>query len=235
VSLVDINEAPIHRFTERGLLAGETEHEFDVVIMATGFDAMTGALNAITVHNGETSLQEKWADGPRTYLGLMSADFPNLFTITGPQSPSVLSNMPVSIEQHVEWITGCIDAMRKNGKATIEATRQAQDEWVAHVEELTTPTLYPAADSWYIGANVPGKPRVFMPYIGGLPRYTEAIEEVAADDYRAFTRRMGASNAYRLMMIHPEDIWSELEQRLHDVQRTDGVGYSFHRCVKGGP
>jgi hypothetical protein len=128
---------------------------------------MTGPLKALNLKGrGARTLDKQWADGPHTYLGISIAGFPNLFTITGPQSPSVLSNMPVSIEQHVEWITDCIDNMRKNGKTTIEATPQAQDQWVAHVNEIVNKTLMTGANSWYMSANIAGKPRAFLPYLG---------------------------------------------------------------------
>ncbi len=135
---------------------------------------------------GGRALKEKWAEGPKTYLGLAVAGFPNLFTITGPGSPSVLSNMIVSIEQHVDWITRCIDDLEARGSGTIEATEAAQEAWVAHVNELGNATLYPRANSWYMGANIPGKPRIFMPYIGGVGIYRETCEAVAANGYEGF-------------------------------------------------
>ena len=146
VLLVDANtDGAIEEITEKGIRAGGKEYEFDIIVFATGFDAMTGPLKALNLKGrGGRTLDEQWADGPHTYLGISVAGFPNLFTITGPQSPSVLSNMPVSIEQHVEWITDCIDYMRKTGKTTIEATPQAQDQWVAHVNEIVNMTLMPA-------------------------------------------------------------------------------------------
>ena len=161
----------------------------DIIVFATGFDAMTGPLTALNLQGrGGRTLTEEWAHGPRTYLGVAMAGFPNLFTITGPQSPSVLSNMPVSIEQHVEWITDCIDTMRREGRTTIEATPQAQDEWVAHVAEAAAGTLMTGTNSWYIGANIPGKPRVFLPYLGeaGVGGYRRKYDEVAADGYAGF-------------------------------------------------
>ena len=190
VLLVDAAaDGGIEEITERGIRAGGREYEADIIVLATGFDAMTGPLKALNLkgRSGRT-LAEQWADGPHTYLGISVAGFPNLFTVTGPQSPSVLSNMPVSIEQHVEWITDCIDAMRKSGKATIEATRRAQDEWVAHVNEVVGATLMPGANSWYMGANVPGKPRVFLPYLGpeGVGGYRRKCDEVAAKGYEGF-------------------------------------------------
>jgi len=148
---------------------------------------MTGALLSVDIRGrGGASLRKKWAQGPRTYLGLTIAGFPNLFTITGPGSPSVLSNMIVSIEQHVDWIASCIVWLRDNGRATIEATPAAEEAWVAHVSEKGHETLYPRANSWYMGANVPGKPRIFMPYIGGVGTYREKCEAIAANGYEGF-------------------------------------------------
>src|SRR5437899_4049232 len=155
--------------------------------LATGFDAMTGSVAKIDIRgrDGQT-LNRKWAEGPKTYLGLMSAGFPNLFIITGPGSPSVLSNMMVSIEQHVDWITDCVAYMRDRGLDTMEAERQAEDSWVAHVNEVAHTTLYPQANSWYMGANIPGKPQIFMPYIGGVGVYRQICNNVAAKDYKGF-------------------------------------------------
>lgn len=189
VSLVDINETPLVRFTERGILAGETEHEFDVIIMATGFDAMTGALNAMEIRNGDLTLSEKWAHGPRTYLGLMSAGFPNLFTICGPQSPSVLSNMITSIEQHVEWIGDALDHLRGQGLTRIEASVESEGNWVTTTNDLANLTLMPQAASWYMGANIPGKERVFMPFVGGVGLYRQVADGVAVSGYHGFELR----------------------------------------------
>jgi cyclohexanone monooxygenase len=187
VTLVDVRKTPIEAITETGLRTSATPYAFDALVFATGFDAMTGALNAITIENdaGER-LADKWAAGPRTYLGLMAAGFPNLFMITGPGSPSVLSNMMVSIEQHVDWVVRCLKDLRARGAVGIEASVQAEDAWVAHVNEVAHRTLYPQANSWYMGANVPGKPRVFMPYIGGVGAYREICEKVAANNYEGF-------------------------------------------------
>jgi cation diffusion facilitator CzcD-associated flavoprotein CzcO len=187
VDLVDIRKTPLVEITERGVRTSEDEYEFDAIVFATGFDAMTGALLAVDIRGRDgISLREKWAEGPRTYLGLAVAGFPNLFTITGPSSPSVLSNMIVSIEQHVEWITDCIEHLREQGVAEIEPTVEAEDGWVQHVEEVGNMTLYPTADSWYMGSNVPGKPRVFMAYIGGVGAYREKCDDVAAKGYEGF-------------------------------------------------
>ncbi len=187
VTLVDIRNAPIEEITPTGLRTTEDEYEFDTLVFATGFDAMTGALLAIDIRgrNG-ISLRDEWEAGPRTYLGISMAGFPNLFTITGPGSPSVLSNMMVSIEQHVEWVTDCIEYMEERQIRTIEARREDQDEWVDHVNEVGDMTLYPKTGSWYMGANIPGKTRVFMPYIGGVGAYREKCDEVAAEGYTGF-------------------------------------------------
>jgi cation diffusion facilitator CzcD-associated flavoprotein CzcO len=187
VKLVDVRAAPIAEITPDGVRAGETEYELDAIVFATGFDAMTGALTKIDIRGVDgLALREEWAAGPRTYLGLMSAGFPNLFMITGPGSPSVLSNMIVSIEQHVDWVTDCIAHLQARQLSRIEATRAAQDDWVAHVNEVAHRTLYPHANSWYMGANVPGKPRVFMPYIGGVGVYRQTCADIAAKGYEGF-------------------------------------------------
>ena len=187
VELVDVRETPIERITKAGIRCGGKEYEADAIVFATGFDAMTGAILGvdITGRNGE-KLREKWAAGPRTYLGLGSAGFPNLFFITGPGSPSVLSNMIVSIEQHVDWITDCISKLTSGNIRSIEATKQAEDNWVAHVNELASKSLYPQANSWYMGANIPGKPQVFMPYPGGVGAYGEKLANVASSNYEGF-------------------------------------------------
>ncbi|MEQ9144230.1 MAG: NAD(P)/FAD-dependent oxidoreductase [Parvibaculaceae bacterium] len=187
VELVDARTNPIERITEKGILCGGTEYEVDSIVFATGFDAMTGAITRVDITGRDgRKLADKWAAGPRTYLGLGSAGFPNLFFITGPGSPSVLSNMIVSIEMHVDWIADCIGRLTSGNIQTIEPKPQAEDEWVAHVNELASETLYPQANSWYMGANIPGKPRVFMPYPGGVDVYGEKLEEVAAADYEGF-------------------------------------------------
>ena len=190
VLLVDAKtDGAIEEITEKGIRARGKEYELDVIVFATGFDAMTGPLKALNLKGrGGRTLDQQWTDGPHTYLGITVAGFPNLFTITGPQSPSVLSNMPVSIEQHVEWITDCIDNMRKTGKTTIEATPKAQEQWVAHVNEVVNATLMTGANSWYMSANIPGKPRAFLPYLGpaGVGGYRQKCDEVAAKGYEGF-------------------------------------------------
>jgi len=187
VTLVDLRKTPIAAITPKGVRTSEREYAVDSLVFATGFDAMTGALLKIDIRGrGGHTLAEKWEGGPRTYLGLAIAGFPNLFTITGPGSPSVLSNMIVSIEQHVDWIAECLAHLRARGHAAIEATVEAEDAWVAHVNDVGHMTLYPLAKSWYMGANVPGKPRVFMPYIGGVGVYREKCDAVAAAGYAGF-------------------------------------------------
>jgi cyclohexanone monooxygenase len=187
VSLVDIKTNPIEEITPSAVRVAGQDHVIDALVMATGFDAMTGSVAKIDIHGpGGQTLNQKWAEGPKTYLGLMSAGFPNLFIITGPGSPSVLSNMIVSIEQHVDWIADCLVHMREQGLATMEAGRDAEEKWVAHVNEVAHGTLYPQANSWYMGANVPGKPRIFMPYIGGVGVYRRICDEVAAKGYEGF-------------------------------------------------
>jgi cyclohexanone monooxygenase len=186
VTLVDVSESPIGRITPEGVATRDGAWALDDLVFATGFDAMTGALLAIDVRGRDgLPLADKWRVGPCTYLGLATAGFPNLFTITGPGSPSVLSNMLPSIEQHVNWIAHCIAHLRERGGPWIEPSRDAEEAWVAHVNEVAWGTLYPSCNSWYLGANVPGKPRVFMPYVG-FPPYVERCEEVAAKGYEGF-------------------------------------------------
>jgi len=187
VELIDIRESPIERITRDGLVANGREFEFDSIVFATGFDAMTGTLLRIDIQGrNRQALAEKWRAGPRTYLGLMSEGFPNLFMITGPGSPSVKGNMLNSLEQHVDFVIDALTHLRERGLATVEPTRNAEDDWVNHVQETANKTLFPRANSWYMGANIPGKPRLFMPYIGGVGRYRIICEEVVADDYRGF-------------------------------------------------
>lgn len=187
VLLVDVNETPIEEVTPKGIRTSDQEYEVDIIVFATGFDGMTGPLKKVNLsgRNGQL-LSQKWSDGPHTYLGLAMAGFPNMFTVTGPGSPSVLSNVPVSIEQHVDWITSCIDYMQKHDVATIEATAEAEDQWTAHVAEVVSSSLMVTANSWYMGANIPGKPLVFMPYLGGVGAYRQKCDEVAANGYEGF-------------------------------------------------
>ena len=193
VTLVDIRSNPIEEIVPNAVRAGGKDYEVDALVLATGFDAMTGSVAKIDIsgRQGQT-LNQKWAEGPKTYLGLMSVGFPNLFVITGPGSPSVLSNMIVSIEQHVDWITDCISFMRDRGFEAMEATKDAEDKWVAHVNEVAYSTLYPQANSWYMGANIPGKPRIFMPYIGGVGAYRQICNDVAAKGYEGFAMTSAA-------------------------------------------
>jgi cyclohexanone monooxygenase len=187
VTLVDISSAPIEEITATGLRIKSGTYELHAIVFATGFDAMTGTLTRMDIRgrNGVT-LRGKWSAGPRTYLGLSTVGFPNLFMITGPGSPSVLSNMISAIEQHVNWISGCMDHMRARKQETVEAQPAAEDAWVEHVNAVAGRTLYPHCNSWYLGANVPGKPRVFMPYIG-FPEYVARCKEIVARDYEGFT------------------------------------------------
>jgi cation diffusion facilitator CzcD-associated flavoprotein CzcO len=187
VDLVDIKSQPIEAITPTSLRTRNAEYELDVLVFATGFDAMTGSLLRMDIRGSQgRRLADAWKDGPRTYLGLQVAGFPNLFTITGPGSPSVLTNMPVAIEQHVNWIADCIDHMRKNGCARIEATETAQDAWVEHVAEVAQQSLFGKANSWYVGANIPGKPRVVAPYAGGQPAYNDRCRSAAERGYEGF-------------------------------------------------
>lgn len=188
VSLVDLQSTPITRLVPSGIQTTESLYEFDTIVFATGFDAMTGPLLApeIVGKDGET-LRDAWSAGPRTYLGLTTHGFPNMFMITAPGSPSVMTNMLVSIEQHVEWSTEAIAWMAEHGVQQIDPDLEAQDAWVDHVNEVANFTLFPKGNSWYLGANVPGKPRVFMPYIAGVGPYREICDGVANDNYRGFT------------------------------------------------
>jgi len=186
VKLVDISEHGIDAITPRGIRVGDEVTEVDLIVFATGFDAMTGSLLKIDVRGRDgVTLAERWAAGPRTYLGLQVAGFPNMFIISGPGSPSVLTNMIVSIQQHVEFIADCVAHLESNGLRTIEAEPSAEDEWVGTVNTIADATLFPRCNSWYLGANVPGKPRVFMPFIG-FPIYAAKCDEVAAKGYEGF-------------------------------------------------
>ncbi len=188
VSLVNLRATPIVSIVPAGVQTSAAEYKLDTIVFATGFDAMTGPLLRLDIHGRDgLALRDTWAAGPSTYLGLQVPGFPNLFTITGPGSPSVLTNMPVAIEQHAEWITECIATLRKKGLARIEAATEAALDWGAEVNKAGDATLLPLAkSSWYLGANVPGKPRVFMPYAGGMARYRAICDDVVANDYRGF-------------------------------------------------
>ena len=193
VTLVDVKSAPIVSITPDGLRTEKQEYKLDALVFATGFDAMTGALLDMDIRGraGDT-LRDKWAAGPRTYLGLMTAGFPNMFFITGPGSPGVKSNMVSSIEQHVDWITDCLRHLQSNDVTSIEPDLQRQDRWVEHVNEVADATLYPLANSWYVGANIPGKPRVFMPYVAGLDKYRVICDGIAAKGYEGFVLKSSA-------------------------------------------
>ena len=188
VTLVDVRRDPIEHITPTGLKTGSAEYNFDILIFATGFDAMTGALLAIDIRTESGArLQDLWSQGPDSYLGLMVAGLPNFFIINGPGSPSVKSNMIITIEHHTDWIMDLLDYVSVKGFDRIEATKQAQNDWVEHAREVAEATLMPIADSWYVGANIPGKKRVYMPYFGGFDRYCKTCDEIVADGYRGFT------------------------------------------------
>jgi cation diffusion facilitator CzcD-associated flavoprotein CzcO/acetyl esterase/lipase len=187
VRLVDLRKQPITTITETGIDTAEESFEFDAIVYATGFDAMTGAIVAVDITGRDgITLKQRWADGPLNYLGLTVVGFPNFFTITGPGSPSVLSNMSVSIEQHVDWVSDCLTDMRQRGFEVIEPTEVAEAGWVQHANDCADITLFPRANSWYLGANVPGKPRVLLPYIGGVDSYRAACDEVVERGYLGF-------------------------------------------------
>ncbi len=190
VSLVDVGAEPIEAITPAGLRSGGHEYELDAIVFATGFDAMTGALSRIAISGRDgLTLADAWAEGPRSYLGMAVAGFPNLFILTGPGSPSVLTNVVASIEQQVGWLADLFERAAADGTELIEAQPEAQAEWVEHVNAMSEATLYPRAESWYLGANVPGKPRVFMPYTGGLRRYRRKCAAIAAEGYTGFELR----------------------------------------------
>lgn len=187
VQLVDVSRSPIERFTKQGLVTNGIEYDLDAVVFATGFAAMTGSFDKIhIVGRGGRTLLDKWRAGPRAYLGLASSGFPNLFMITGPGSPSVLANMLPAIEQHVDWVTDCIAYVRDIGAETIDPILEFEDAWVDHVTEVSKVSLRSTCSSWYVGANLPGRPRVFMPYIGGFPIYVQKCNEVLANGFEGF-------------------------------------------------
>ncbi|QBJ96737.1 NAD(P)/FAD-dependent oxidoreductase [Rhodococcus sp. ABRD24] len=187
VTLVDVKSAPIQEITASGVRTADSDFELDVIVLATGFDAMTGPLMNLGIVGREgTKLSDKWAAGPRTYLGLAVNGFPNLFLVTGPQSPSVLYNMPLAIEDHVDFATDAMKYMSENGIDVIEPTLEAEDQWVEHVYEIAQGTLMPEAESWYMGANIPGKARACMVYLGGAPTYRATCDEVVAKGYNGF-------------------------------------------------
>ena len=193
VELVDIRHSPIQEITPKGIRTKDEEFEVDIIVFATGFDAMTGSFLRMDIRGrNDLPLKEKWSEGPKTYLGLQVAGFPNIFMITGPGSPSVLSNMPVAIEQHIEWIADFLEYLREQGIETAEADLDAETAWGSHVNEIGERTLYMLANSWYLGANIPGKPRVFMPYAGGLGTYRERCNEIADNCYEGFILGSGS-------------------------------------------
>lgn len=193
VQLVDIKTHPIDEILPTGLRTRGGEYAFDILIYATGFDAFTGAMFKMDIRGeGGRTLQDYWSAGPRTLYGLGAHGFPNMFFITGPQSPSVLFNMPLGIEMHCEWIADCIRYMDARGYAAISANTEDEDRWIQHTKELADATLLPEATSWYLGANIPGKPRVFMVYLGGGKHYKEVISRCAAEGYAGFTLRPAA-------------------------------------------
>jgi cyclohexanone monooxygenase len=190
VRLVDLRTDPIVGFTTDALVTSAGAHLLDTLILATGFDALTGSLLAVDIRGRDgLPLREAWADGARSLLGLAVAGFPNLFLITGPLSPSVLANMPTAIEQHVNWIADCLQELRARGARTIEPLAKPQEEWTRHVAEVAEATLYRDSRSWYFGSNVPGKPRQFGVYVGGFGNYADKCRQVAASGYDGFAIR----------------------------------------------
>ena len=188
VKLVDLRSNPIEKITAKGIKTTEQEYEVDIIVFATGFDAMTGSLVKLDiVGRKQRALKDYWSAGPRTNLGLQVPGFPNMFTITGPGSPSVLSNMPPAIEQHVDWITACIRNMKEKGLNCIETDEATSEAWQAEVDRAAKATLLPKVKhSWYLGANVPGKPQVFMPYAGGFAHYRQICDKVVSEGYKGF-------------------------------------------------
>jgi cyclohexanone monooxygenase len=207
VKLVDVSRTPIERFTAQGIEVGGVEYAVDAIVCATGFAAMTGSFDKIRItgRNGLT-LSEKWQTGPRAYLGLASAGFPNLFMITGPGSPSVLASMIQSIEQHVDWLADCMGHMRYIGATSIEPIPSDEDAWVEHVNEVSTVSLRSTCSSWYVGANIPGRPRVFMPYIGGFPVYVEKCNEVMSGGFQGFVLE-GATRSNAAPQVRYTERW----------------------------
>lgn len=190
VSLVDLRETPIDHLSERGVVTADgTEHALDMLIVATGFDAMTGTLTRIDIRGRDgRRFSDHWAEGPKHYLGIMASGFPNLYITTGPGTPSVLYNMVLGNQFHVDWIADAIGTLRAHGQQRIEAEPAAEAEWTQHVQDVGNMTLFTKANSWYVGANVPGKPRVVLPYLGGFQAYSARCREVAANGYTGFRR-----------------------------------------------
>ena len=193
VELVDIRHSPIQEITPKGIRTEDQEFEFDMIVFATGFDAMTGTFFRMDIRGrNDLSLKDRWSEGPKTYLGLQSAGFPNMFMITGPGSPSVLTNMPVAIEQHIEWISNFVEYMREHDIEAAEPNADAEIAWESQVMEAVEPTMYMLANSWYFGANIPGKPRVFTPYAGGMGTYRKRCDEIADNNYEGFILDSGS-------------------------------------------
>ena len=207
VRLVDVSRTPIERFTADGIEVDGTKYPLDTVVCATGFAAMTGSFDKIRItgRNGLT-LAEKWRAGPRAYLGIASAGFPNLFMITGPGSPSVLASMIQGIEQHVDWLADCMSHMRDVGATSIEPILEDEDAWVAHVTDVSTVSLRSTCSSWYVGTNIPGRPRVFMPYIGGFPVYVQKCNEVMSDGFAGFVLK-GAPDGNAAPQVRYTERW----------------------------
>ena len=199
VTLVDLKRTPVTQVQSHSVATASATYGLDALVCATGYDALTGAVLSIDIRGrAGQSLKQKWADGPRTYLGLMTSGFPNLFIITGAGSPSVLVNMVVGIEHHVEWICDCIGYLRKQGVATIETTKAAEDRWVEHVNQAANKTLFPLANSWFLGANIPGKPRVFMPYVAKIGVYRQECQQAADKGYEGFMLKRLVSHSTQL-------------------------------------
>ena len=216
VTLVDVSKTPIEHFTKQGIVTNGVEYRVDAVVCATGFAAMTGSFDRIRITGrNRLALVEKWEAGPRTYLGLTTAGFPNFFMITGPGSPSVLASMIQAIEQHVDWVADCIGHVRDVGARTIEPTVASEDEWVEHVNEVAKVSLRSTCSSWYVGANVPGRPRVFMPYIGGFPVYVQKCNDVMTNGFEGFV--MQAAEPSALPAGSPPRVrWTERWQAILD-------------------
>jgi cyclohexanone monooxygenase len=207
VKLVDVSRTPIERFTAEGIVVDGTEYKFDAIVSATGFAAMTGSFDRIGITGrGGLTLAEKWRGGPRAYLGLASVGFPNLFMITGPGSPSVLASMIQAIEQHVDWLADCLGHMRNIGAGSIEPLQADEDAWVAHVNDVSTVSLRSTCSSWYVGTNIAGRPRVFMPYIGGFPVYVQKCNEVMNNAYEGFVLK-GARRGNAPPQVHFTERW----------------------------
>jgi cyclohexanone monooxygenase len=187
VTLVSVRDSPIERFTPEGVVVDGDVHEVDSIVLATGFDAITGALQRIDIRGLDgLSLKDAWAEGPVSYLGLAVRGFPNLFTVTGPGCPAVFTNVVASIEHHVDWIAEYLTLLRGAHITRTDVDTDAQAQWVTHVAELAAGTLFPRAASWYMGVNIPGKPRVFLAYVGGFAAYTERCDQVVRDGYAGF-------------------------------------------------